>query len=301
MDDSGLRKMTLEIVSIQNDRDFYACEELQRSIWGFEDISIVPHFILRSVQKEGGIVLGAYDKGQLIGFLWGSPGVRNGKLKHCSMMCGVLPKRRFKGVGYRLKQAQREISLSQGIDLITWTFDPLQSLNAHFNLAKLGALARRYERNFYGEFRDKLNWGLPTDRLCVEWWIDSDRVSQRMDMDRDRSGHLVDYPTIEKIPVINWTKDSNGTLVNVEVDFDRDERRLLLEIPRDLNKMKEGNPVLARRWRRETRDLFERYFRKGYIGTEFLVQESDGRARGFYLLEKVALQKLLQKEHGVAG
>jgi len=271
--------MNIEIRSLATIEEIHECERLQKLIWGFEDLSVVPHHLVVTTIKAGGLLLGAYEGSRLIGFVFGFPGIENGKPKHCSLMCGVLNERRFQGVGYQLKLAQREFVLSQGLDLITWTYDPLQSANAYFNFAKLGVIARRYERDLYGDIRDELNRGLPTDRFTVEWRIKSQRVLSRVEQ-----GERPEFP--EGAPVVNRTEMRGDLLVNAAYDLDLEAERLLVEIPRDIRALKEADLKLARRWRQQTREIFESYLQRGYIVTEFFAVEHEGEKQGFYLLER---------------
>jgi len=275
--------MAIEIRKLEGLEEIHRCEELQKQIWGFEDRSVVPHHVLITAQKGGGVLLGAFEGERMIGFVFGFPGLEDGRPKHCSLMCGVLDERRFRGVGYQLKLKQREIVLSQGLELITWTYDPLQSVNAYFNFAKLGVIARRYERDLYGDIRDELNRGLPTDRFLVEWWIKSPRVCSRVEQ-----GERPDFP--EGLPMINRTDLKGALLVNVEYDLDLEKERLLVEIPWDIQGLKEVDLKLAQRWRQETREIFEGYLQRGYVVTEFFTVEREGRKRGFYLLERRPVQ-----------
>ena len=165
-------------------QQFHQCEELQRRVWGMSDTDVVPLHLLLTVQKNGGLVLGAFDEGgRMIGCLFGFLGARDAtaqQLKHCSHMMGVLEGWRGRGVGYQLKLAQREHALAQGLELVTWTYDPLESLNAALNIGKLGVVCRTYFRDLYGEMEDGLNVGLSSDRFQVEWWVASQRVAHRL-------------------------------------------------------------------------------------------------------------------------
>lgn len=299
----------IEIRSLRTLDELHACEALQKKIWGFEDISIVPHHLLLTTIKNGGILLGAFEKvgphpalraplsrpdgrgvgGEgLIGFVYGFPGIENGKLKHCSLMCAVLPERRFQGLGYQLKLKQREAVLAQGIELITWTFDPLVSPNAYFNLHKLGVISNRYERNLYGDMRDRLNADLPTDRLTVEWWINSPRVRARLQTKSEKCR------TPNEIVIVNQPEEHDGFLVNREYSLTHTEPTLLLEIPYRWQQMRERDLELTKRWRHETREIFEHYFSQGYYASDFLVMDN----RAFYLLERASKEDLLEREEG---
>ncbi|HSN73476.1 MAG TPA: GNAT family N-acetyltransferase, partial [Anaerolineae bacterium] len=161
--------------------EIHAVEQLQRDAWGVPDLEIVPLHMLITPPRNGGLLLGAYDGERLVGFVFGFLGLTaDGRLKHCSHMAGVHPDYRDQGVGYQLKLAQRGHVLAQGIDLITWTFDPLETRNAGLNFHKLGAVCNTYLRNLYGEMHDVLNAGLPSDRFQVDWWVGSQRVAERL-------------------------------------------------------------------------------------------------------------------------
>lgn len=285
--------MSIEIRPVETLEDIHECERLQKLVWGFEDLSIVPHHLIITTLKAGGLLLGAYEDQRMIGFVYGFPGLvfeREGvpQPKHCSLMAAVLPEHRFHGVGYQLKLKQREFVLSQGIDLITWTFDPLQSANAYFNFVKLGVICRQYERNLYGDIRDQLNRGLPTDRFAVEWWVKSPRVIAR--------AKRTERFSLKEFPVVNHTKMDKGFLTNVDVDLACKEERLLVETPRELRALTEGNLELALRWRLELRRIFEHYFQQGYIASEFITPEHNGQSRSFYMLEKAHKDAVLKRE-----
>jgi predicted GNAT superfamily acetyltransferase len=145
---------------------------LQKTIWGFEDADLLPFRMFVVATRIGGQLLGAFDASRMIAFCVAIPGLKSGgKIYLHSHMLGVLPEYRNAGVGRRLKLRQRDDALSRGIDLIEWTFDPLDVKNAHFNIERLGAIVRRYVRNQYGVSSSALHGGLPTDRLVAEWWI----------------------------------------------------------------------------------------------------------------------------------
>ena len=164
----------IEIRHCDSLAEFHHCVELERTIWG-EQIT-VPAAIFVVAQHTGGQILGAFDGDTLIGFTLGLVGNHAGKPFLHSHMTGVLPAYQNQGVGRRLKLFQREEALKQNISLIEWTFDPLELRNAHFNLVRLGAIARRFIPDCYGITDSELHAGLPTDRLIAEWWIDSPYV-----------------------------------------------------------------------------------------------------------------------------
>lgn len=160
--------------------EFRKCVALQRSVWGFADEDLIPTRFLVVTRKVNGQVIGAFDAtGKMVGFCLSVLGQRGASCYLHSHMLGVLPEFRGRGLGRRLKLAQRRNALARGIRLIEWTFDPLEGWNAYLNLEKLGAVARRYVVNHYGISSSPLHRGLPTDRLIAEWWLDSPRVIAR--------------------------------------------------------------------------------------------------------------------------
>ena len=147
---------------------------LQREIWGFADLELLPLRFLVVVTKVGGHVFGAFDGPRMIGFCFAIPGIKPGPLPYLhSHMLGVLPEYRNLAIGRRLKLVQREDALARGIKLIEWTFDPLELKNAFLNIEKLGAIVRRYHPNLYGSTSSPLHGGLPTDRCYAEWWLEA--------------------------------------------------------------------------------------------------------------------------------
>jgi predicted GNAT superfamily acetyltransferase len=168
---------TIDIRPLTDREDLKAVVRLQRQIWGFEDVDLIPLRLFVVATKIGGQVYGAFDGPQLIGFCMAIPGLKpGGKTYLHSHMLGVLPEYRNARVGRNLKLAQRDDALGRGIELIEWTFDPLEIKNAFFNMERLGAIVRRYVPNQYGTTSSPLHGGLPTDRCIAEWWIASPRV-----------------------------------------------------------------------------------------------------------------------------
>lgn len=157
-----------------------AAVRLQKEIWGFEDIELLPLRLFVVASKVGGQILGAFDGGCMAGFLLAIPGLKPGPGRPWtylhSHMAGVLPEYRNRKIGRMLKLRQREMALEEGIRLIEWTFDPLEIRNAWFNIERLGAVVRRYVLNQYGVTTSVLHGGLPTDRCVAEWYLDSPRV-----------------------------------------------------------------------------------------------------------------------------
>jgi len=177
---SVIEPPTIVIRDIEHLSEMSEVETLQKDVWGSDDLDVVPLTMLVATREVGAVLVGAYDGASLVGFVYGFPGYENGRLVHHSHMLAVKSAYRNFNLGYKLKLAQRERVLAQGINRITWTFDPLQSLNAYFNFGKLGVLADTYKINFYGEATSSFLHQIGTDRLWVTWSLDSPRVRERL-------------------------------------------------------------------------------------------------------------------------
>lgn len=161
--------------------EFKACVALQKEVWKFDDADLVPLRMFVVSEKIGGQIIGAFEGDTLVGYVFSIPGNRNGHLYLHSHMLAVRDSYRNRSLGRLLKLAQREDALKRGIDLIEWTFDPLEIKNAYLNIIRLGAIARRYTANHYGFSSSVLHRGLPTDRLVAEWWVRSRRVTELLE------------------------------------------------------------------------------------------------------------------------
>ena len=176
-DEHALQPTTaVEIRPLTELSEFDLCVEIETAVWGYDPGDMIPRRMFLLAQRIGGQVMGAYAGGTMAGFAMALPGYRHGHPYLHSHMVGVLPEFRNLGLGRKLKLAQREDALARGFELMEWTFDPLEIKNAHLNIARLGAIVRRYKRNFYGPSSSPLQGGLPTDRVYAEWWLRSKRV-----------------------------------------------------------------------------------------------------------------------------
>ncbi len=193
-----------------NVAEFEEMVELEAKVWDFGDRDLVPSQMYVVANKIGGQVLGAFVGDRMAGFVLAYPGIRDGQPYLHSHMAGVLPEFRDLGIGRRLKLAQREEALARGITLIEWTFDPLQTKNAHFNICRLGVIARRYILDLYGSTSSPLHAGLPTDRLVAEWHLNSRRVLALL-----ANTPLPRFGNPERIPVV-IADSSPGALAEVQ-------------------------------------------------------------------------------------
>jgi predicted GNAT superfamily acetyltransferase len=166
-----------------------ACVALQKEIWNFTDAELVPLRMFVIAEKVGGQVMGAFVGNEMVGFALSVPGTRSGRVYLHSHMLAVRKDHRNGGLGRRLKLLQREDALVRGIELIEWTFDPLEIKNAYLNIEKLGAISRRYNINQYGITSSPLQGGLPSDRLIAEWWLKSKRVETLLATGRNPTFH----------------------------------------------------------------------------------------------------------------
>jgi len=273
-------------------------EDLQRAAWGLDDIDITPSHVLLTFAKNGGVVIGAFasieGREQMVGVVFGFLGTREGhygpeapaqvKLKHCSHQLGVLPDWQSREVGYALKLAQREAARAQALRLITWTYDPLEGRNANLNITKLGAVCSTYLVNVYGELRDGLNRGLPTDRFQVDWWIASKRVETRLS--RNRPPLTRDLYQQAGTPLMNEAGlNDHGLPVPPDAIRSVEGDRALVEFPALFQDVKRLDPGLALAWREQTRDIFVQAFASGYTVTDMLY-ERGAAPRAFYVLTR---------------
>jgi len=258
--------------------DIAACARtvpIQEEVWS-GNVAVPPQLLL-AIAHNGGFVANGYVDGdpEPAGFVFGFLGIYDYHFRHHSHMLAVRAPHRHGGLAIALKEAQRDHCLDQGIEVMAWTMDPLEARNARFNLSKLGAYARDYHRDFYGPMPDKLNAGLPSDRLYVEWPIGTDRANRRL-RGEDRIPPLEQAEGEAIRYLLRAERDRP-----VDLEPPRGESHLLLEIPRDIQALKQQDPALALAWRHTLRTALESAFAAGYATVEFL-RGADGR--GAYLL-----------------
>jgi predicted GNAT superfamily acetyltransferase len=268
---------------LESPEDMAAAEELQRIVWPGSETDVVPAHLLITAVHNGGIVLGAFVQNKLVGFIFGFPGLvmlpDGPHPKHCSHMMGVHPEWRDSGLGFALKRAQWQMVRHQGLDHITWTYDPLISRNAYLNIAKLGAVCNTYRVSEYGDMRDGLNAGLPSDRFQVDWWVYTPRVEQRLSR-RARPALALAHYLGAKPVVMEADHDKKGIPTPAAIPPDFKGALAIVEIPADFDAVKSADMVLALAWRMHTRRLFETAFKHGYLVTDFVHENG----RSYYVL-----------------
>ncbi|MDE2853284.1 MAG: GNAT family N-acetyltransferase [Chloroflexota bacterium] len=266
--------------------------ELQKLYWGDEAENLVPRHMLHSISHYGGHVLGACDGEELVGLVMGfigtdidieAPDARPAmaNLLIMSKRMVVRPEYRGRNIGFRLKMAQRDLALKQAIRLVTWTVDPLLAANAHFNIRKLGAVVQRYAVN-YIELVEAT--GLKSDRLVVEWWVTQRRVKERA---KGAGGKLTLQQYFDVgAPIVNRADGSGEWLLPRRMTEAPHTTFALIEIPPDFPALEAADPNLADAWRSHIRDVFPPMLDAGYIVTDFVTGEFEGRPRSFYLLSR---------------
>lgn len=229
--------------------EFEEAVELQKEIWGFADIELLPRRLFVVANKIGGQTLGAFDGSRMVSFLIAIPGLKSDGSQYLhSHMLGTLKEYRNYGLGRRLKLMQRDDALARGIKVVEWTFDPLELKNAFFNIERLGAIVRRYVPNQYGTTSSHLHGGLPTDRCVAEWWLDSPRV----------------HAILKGEPLAE------------------DPNRQRVSIASDIAELRTSDPKRAREIQQTSGDQFLNYFRDGLAVTGY----EKSAESGTYLLGK---------------
>jgi predicted GNAT superfamily acetyltransferase len=260
--------------------EMHQLEVMQKEVWGVDDLDVYPVLAFRAQVAVGAVLVGAFYESEMVGFVFGFPGIVNGETILHSDMLGVKPEYRRFGLGYLLKLAQRERALEAGYKRITWTFDPLQLRNANLNFARLGVTSTRYLVNFYGETSSFLH-SSGTDRLWVDWMIESERVRDRVEQEVIKNLSADD---IAERQVLVKVGDGDQP---ISLPVDELAERVVIEIPKDINEIVKRADGSAQRWRESTRGAFTRALDAGYMVEEFVPVERDSRTVGCYMLTKL--------------
>lgn len=265
---------TIEIRPLATQAELRACVRLQQATWGEDFSDKVPTSILKVAQRIGGVVLGAFDGSDLVGFVFGLSGVERGRIVHWSDMLAVRRDARNLGLGRRLKEEQRRAVLELGGEVIYWTFDPLVARNAHLNVNRLGARVAEYVENMYGLTDSVLHGLTPTDRLIVAWPTRDEEIEHRLfDVN-----WTVSSPDCQQAPIATpeWIAGVEGASILPHC--------VRVEIPGDGESMLRSSPEDAARWRNTVRAAMQWGLTSGYTVNGFLLDHT--RDRGFYLMTK---------------
>ena len=276
MTSSTSQPTSIVIRDIESVAEMHQVEILEKEIWGCEDLDVLPATMLSASREVGGVLVGAYNDEALVGFVYGFPGLEDGEITHHSHMLAVKPSQRNLNLGYKLKLAQRKRVIAQNIKRITWTFDPLQSLNAYFNFSKLGVVADKYRINFYGESTTSFLHQFGTDRLWVSWFIESDRVCQRLNDEASEPSFSSNLPKLIEVRKNQPFESEASSILG--------EPYVAIEIPADINALQRNDPQLARRWRETTREAFTTAIDSRYLVQDFFRSSRDSESFGVYVL-----------------
>jgi predicted GNAT superfamily acetyltransferase len=259
---------------------------LEKRIWGLTDgDDVTPLPLLAATAKRGAILVGAFDVdtgqrmaggGALVGFVYSLPALHDGRISQWSHMLGIVPEWRQRGLGRALKLVQRQRAITLGLDLVEWTFDPLLAVNAHFNIACLGAVAGEYHENMYGQSSSPLHGSLPTDRLIAQWWVRAEHVAALA------AGAGYDPGPLAAAPCLNAVNAGTRWPACGPIDLSVAAPAVRVLIPVEFPDMLAAAPGLARHWRLATREMFTTYFARGYRATGFLLDRTAGQ--GSYIL-----------------
>jgi len=262
--------------------DFETCVRLQREVWRLADVEITSAIQLIATTWAGGLLhLAETAAGEAVGFAYAFPALRGGVPHLHSDMLAVGPEHQKRGVGVKLKWAQRADALRAGVTVITWTYDPLQALNANLNLRRLGATGTEFVENFYGVTTSELHHGLPTDRLVVRWDLSAPRVqglAQGTALPR-----TVPAPVLPRINDVKWQA---GWPVSSDPRLDLEAPELLLEVPPEWDVLCQAAPRVAAGWQEKVHRAFQAYLGRGYTAADFAPTEEGGRRRPLYVLKK---------------
>lgn len=265
----------ISIREIDELAQMHAVEELQKEVWGIPDLDVVPLTHLVAAKEAGCTLIGAFDDKTLVGFVYGFHGFERGRVAHHSHMLAVKPAYRNFDLGRRLKLAQREHVLAQGIDLMTWTFDPLQSLNAHFNFSKLGVMSDRYLRDFYGPDAASFLHQTGTDRLWVSWFLSSEGVKKRISGISDEIDFNIGPPLVYL--------DAQDSPRRNSLAEGLAQEHAAIEIPTAIGALRRET---ALRWREETRWAFTKALQAGYFVAAFVRETRGEKKIGKYVLSR---------------
>ena len=264
--------------------DLPDCVELQQLVWNFDRNDLVSDQMLATCQNYGGILLGArMSDGSLGGFAFSFPAIWKEQIHQHSHMLAVREELQDRGIGIALKFAQYKEARLRGFQMLTWTFDPLETKNAHLNLNKIGVIVQHYYINLYGEqTSSELHSGLGTDRFLAEWVIEKDNLSTNICFQL-KPDEMLSYPQIMPTRIFEhkWLAPDTPNLTEMAP-------RLLVEVPKDIQGLKRHSLKLAMDWRLQIRKVFTLYFSRGYQVSRLLISsdcEKDNNSRMFYLLE----------------
>lgn len=261
---------SMTIKNVKSIKELQQVHKLESMVWSPEDTVPISH--TAATIKNGGFILGAFYKEELVGFQYSFPGFDGKKPYLVSHSLGIHPEFRKLGIGEKLKHEQRKLAAEMGYDLISWTYDPLETVNANLNLHKLGAVCTSYLENAYGEMADGMNDGISTDRFVVEWSVNKE---ERENRNRDFS---------KATPLIRMEFDDDF-LMPGDIHLDESSETLFVPVPGNFQEIKRKNFDVALMWREKTKQVFTHYLNHGWVVTD-LMKDPEVEGQYMYLLEK---------------
>ena len=273
---------SVTIRDLQSVEDLGQAEVVEQEVWGLVDRDVMPLALMIATKAAGSVWIGAFDGPKLAGFAFGFLGMEAGHLTLHSHMLAVRESYRDLDLGYKLKLAQRDRALAMRVSEITWTFDPLQSRNAHLNFGKLGVVSDIYKIDFYGPETSSILHQNGTDRLWVRWPLASRRVRDRLQGKEYRPEVLDAFSRLQ--PLVQFNGDGKPLRNDLPAALAR--QRIAIQIPSDIRAVEQKDPGLAREWREATRWAFTEALRAGFFVAEFARTVRGKQGPGNYLLEK---------------
>ena len=280
MSDAPAKSVTIR--DLQSIEDLGQAEALEKEVWGLADRDVMPLALMIATMEAGSVWVGAFDGVKLAGFAFGFLAMESGHLTLHSHMLAVREPYRDLDLGYKLKLAQRERALAMHVSEMTWTYDPLQSRNAHLNFGKLGVVSETYKIDFYGPETSSVLHQNGTDRLWVRWPLASRRVRDRLQGKDYRPEVLDVFSRLQ--PLVQFNGDGKPLRNDLPAALAR--QRIAIQIPSDIGDVEQKDPGLAREWRAATRWAFTEALRASFFVAEFARTVAGKQGPGNYLLEK---------------
>ncbi len=280
--------MPIDVRELKFPGEFAQAERVQKSAWGMGDLMVTPKEIMIAMATNGGLALGAFKGEEMVGMNIAFPGYGSGKSYLYSHMTGVAREYQSKGIGSLLKKRQKEIARERGFDLAAWTFDPLIARNAYFNFSKLGVISRVYFLDYYGPMNDSINSGLETDRFFAESFVRSDIVERL---------RVRVKPQLKEAYFAVTTRVGDDYVQCSDWEANLENPVTLVDIPRDIVRIKRLSLEDAKRWRLATRELFLLYFRAGFTALDLIRRGKDFG----YVLFRAKIPRTISPVHDSRG
>ena len=290
----------ISIRDLKSIEDLTHLKAVEKEVWGMGDDDSLPLTLAIALKAAGNIFVGAFDttldttkknRDKLVGFAFGFLGREHGQTTIHSHMLAVLDAYRHLDLGSRLKQAQRERAMAMGVREMTWTYDPLQSRNAHFNFSKLGVVSETYKTDFYGPETSSMLHRNGTDRLWVRWMLDSRRVRDRL-AGKSLNARVETLDAMKLLaPLLRF--DPSGKPARADLAESLSRQRVSIEIPGDILQVERTDMGLAREWRDATRWAFREALKAGFFVAEFCRSIRGQQGPGAYLLQRGSLSDLV--------